>query len=225
MKFFIQRNFVFTLKTNLWFWPTRSQVCRRVCGPPSDRTRLQCPVDVRRADTGNIRGGRRSAGPVAPPATERSPGRIRRTLYRISLRQTTNHWSTNTHTTWQHTIGVECSPEKVLFAVSVTGADEALVDQVRTAVGTFQTFRVPRTFQNFEDEPVQDEAVASSASRNSSCSLKFKKKELITIFWLNIFKSSATLYIPTDEAIDLLSAGYRPEFPFRPHRALPMIAH
>jgi len=57
-------------------------------------------------------------------------------------------------------------PKEVVLAVGVSGSNEAFVHQVGPAVGALQALGVPRTFQNFQNEPVQDETVASGTSRN-----------------------------------------------------------
>ena len=64
-------------------------------------------------------------------------------------------------------------PKEVVLAVSVSAPDETLVHQVSTAVGALQAFSVPRTFQNFQYEPVQDETVAPGTARNG----RYKKKK------------------------------------------------
>lgn len=92
------------LECHLWFWQTRNQLYRQVCGLPWDRIHRPCPVDVHKEDTGNIPSDKRVVGPVVQLATERFLGRNTRTWYQISLRENNRHKWVKAETTFQTTI-------------------------------------------------------------------------------------------------------------------------
>jgi len=60
-------------------------------------------------------------------------------------------------------------PEEVVLAVDVVALAEALVAEVRVAVGALETARVPRPVLDFEDEPVEDRLRAARAHRHRYC--------------------------------------------------------
>lgn len=56
--------------------------------------------------------------------------------------------------------------EEIFLAVNAVPAAEALLGQLRLAVGAFQALAVPVPVQDFEDEPVHDVLVAAGAQRD-----------------------------------------------------------
>jgi hypothetical protein len=57
-------------------------------------------------------------------------------------------------------------PEKIFFAVGVSSSDETLVDKVSSAVGTFQTFCMPGSFQHLQDKSIHDKTITACAPWN-----------------------------------------------------------